>query len=84
MSFFWPTNLKADPGALARLGRVLHWIALILAAGLIWAGWSVGVSHLEYELLTWTWIMRAMGPWLVGAVLVAQLGRGLRYIFAGE
>lgn len=32
MRFFWPTKLNPNPGVLTRFGRVLHWIAAVVAA----------------------------------------------------
>jgi hypothetical protein len=73
MSFFWPTTLNPDPGALARFGRVLHWLGIITGLGCCALGLVI-VSMVEdpdySEFL----------PTCAGLLLFfAQGGRGLRH-----
>lgn len=77
MSFFWPTKLKAEPGGVARLGRVLHWLFVACAlafviGGFYWVGLSDGEPLLALSL---------NGGFAAGFFM---FGRALRYIFAGE
>ena len=81
MSFLIPAA-RPNPSAAARLGRLAHWIALGFAALLLAMAWSA-------------WQQPAPAPgairqglpadtFLILAVLVALIGRGVRYLFAGE
>lgn len=71
MNFFWPTNLKAEPGIVARLGRVLHWLSIPLAIFIAY----LGLRRPPEEWLTTE---------LWGAIIAYLFGRGLRYLLAGE
>jgi len=76
MSFFWPAALNPDPGVLGRLGRVLHWIGLLIGfpalAGAVAAYNNPGGGPVVTVLFG-----------SVGAVLI-MAGRGLRYVLADE
>lgn len=76
MSFFWPTDPKAEPGVLGRAGRVLHWTALGIAGLFAFGAWSAFNTDGTDPFLGWVCI--ALGA------LSALGGRGLRYILAGE
>lgn len=71
MGFFWPTDVREDVGAIGRLGRVLHWCAILLGGLFAWA--FIAGSAPEY----W-WPAAAL------FALFAMGGRGLRYVLAGE
>ena len=71
-AFFWPVAPAPNPGAIARLGRVAHWAALAVAAGLVLLGLLSDMEADERVL-----------P-LAAAVIVASIGRGTRYVMAGE
>lgn len=84
MSFFWPTNIKPAPGAVARLGRVLHWISLLLAIAALVTGVVSVQSQASYQVLSFHLFWNTMGPVFMAAVGIALFGRGLRYILSGE
>jgi hypothetical protein len=78
VSFIWPTTRNPDPGAIGRLGRVLHWVGLILGLAIfgLCVAWAADDGPDQYAPLM-----------IAGAVFLAALalaGRGLRYILAAE
>ena len=91
MDFFWPTKLKAEPSGIARLGRVLHWMALIAAitflgaAGwLDWLGQTSPNNGWTYESYS---LESAAGALLLPAMAATGIylaGRAVRYVLAGE
>lgn len=75
MAFFWPAHLNNQVTAPIRAGRVAHWLGLIvgvlvalLAVGAVGGGYSNPATY-------------PIG--LIG-LIPAQIGRGVRYILAGE
>ncbi len=75
-AFLWPTNIKAAPGGIARLGRVLHWLFVAIAAAIVING--------AFEFLTSEYDRTpdlALSLFGGGVFLFA---RALRYILAGE
>jgi hypothetical protein len=81
MGMFWPDHIDPAPGILGRLGRFLHWVAMVIAAIIVVGGIAIII------------ISNSPGPeWLFGggalilgiALVVYFAGRGLRYLFAGE
>jgi hypothetical protein len=76
MSFFWPMKPKTDPGVLGRLGRLLHWIFLACAAFLI------GLN--AYPWLAGTDTSGEAPVWTILGAIIFLLGRGVRYVLAGE
>ena len=75
MNIFWPTDPwpeNCEIGARGRLGRALHWAALVLAALVV-----------LFILATWGDPV-AMTVEAALAVAIALVGRGLRYILADE
>lgn len=77
MNFFWPTEPDPDPGILARLGRVLHWLSIALGAFFVAGGLAIVLVDGLHEF------SGGFG-FVLGGVMVALAGRGLRYILAGE
>lgn len=75
LNILWPTDRDYDPGCLGRLGRVLHWTFTAISVGLV----GLGFSFLEPVDITdgaWAAFGSAAGFYAVG--------RGIRYILAGE
>jgi hypothetical protein len=72
LNFFWPTAPVYDPGILGRLGRLVHWLAILL--------W---IALLAFALFGLTSTDSRFAWGLIG-VAVALAGRGLRYVMAGE
>lgn len=72
MTFFWPSRLRPEAGAIGRLGRLAHWVGLLWAA--VIAGF--GVYYLGQSLqAAWAFLI---------ALAFAQAGRAVRYVLAGE
>jgi len=83
MSLLWPTNIKLEPTALARFGRVGHWFfagtATLSAVAGVWDGWNQRASPDGYGpnyTGLWLGLMAGAGLWLAG--------RAFRYVFSGE
>lgn len=74
MGFFWPQRLNPADNGSVRLGRLLHWAALL------WAGWWLFLATLW---LGGEW-QEASYVALAIAALIATAGRGLRFLFAAE
>lgn len=75
-AFFWPVATKPDSDAMVRLGRVCHWAGLLLGAPfLLFLGFIFDTSAYPNQ-----------GAALLAllSLIPAQIGRGLRYILAGE
>jgi len=89
VSFLWPSKLNPTPGVLTRFGRVLHWIATLLAACLL-----VLIVMSTHYYLTDSFFMRDGSgvtyavqnavTYGVVALLIYFAGRALRYILSGE
>lgn len=77
-AFLWPETSKTETTVLTRLGRVMHWVALLPASIAAFIGcvmyWTERVDGRVVYLL----------GGLAGALAFLLIGRGLRYIFAGE
>lgn len=77
MSLFWPTRRNEAAGAAARFGRVLHWgafvVALILPTVVAFFSLQGDVPNGAGWTVTVLWFL----AW-------ALVGRGLRYVLAGE
>lgn len=77
MGLFWPAHPKVTPNTVERLGRVVHWITIVL-----------GIGFLGLVLTASGNMGAAAGPFLLFGVVLAcgavLLGRALRYILAGE
>lgn len=76
MGIFWPSDVKSEPNAVARAGRVLHWTFLGFAV--VWLGLAAlivaeGGADSGYPVIL-----------IPFAAISAAIGRGLRYILAGE
>ena len=85
--WFWPQDVREDPGFINRMGRVFHWTLVAISAPLfaigtfssaiwIWRDFS-GEGHYESGA-------DALAPALFVGVLTWMIGRGGRYIFSGE
>lgn len=77
MSFFWPTRRASAATFRVRLGRLLHWLFLILGGVnlCIAAGAALSGAVRDWRLLA---------IWPVSFALFAVAGRGLRYLLADE
>ncbi len=77
MNFFWPTRRNPSPTALTRLGRVLHWAAIIGAAPLVlFTAWIAIAESRDGDL--------GYLALLIVAAVIYFPGRGLRYVLAAE
>lgn len=74
-AFLWPTNIKAAPGGIARLGRVLHWLFVAVAAAFAIGGAFFLTQEYNRE--------SGLGMLLTGGGFFL-FARALRYILAGE
>lgn len=93
MQFFWPGRLNAEPTALTRFGRVLHWIGcgffILVGIGVL-IGIASGIYQFATNAVSYYGTPLALGTLMNSAVafigaLVIYLGsRALRYIFSGE
>jgi hypothetical protein len=82
-AFFWPTNVKPNPGVIARFGRVLHWLATIIAIAVVLAGlWA----YFTWEPTPYSQKrpLDVVGGTMLGSMIGYFFGRALRYIFSGE
>lgn len=77
MSWLWPEETSAEPSALGRAGRVVHWIAILAATPLValtlWA-----LSEREGD----SWPFAVIPLSIAGGIYLT--GRAIRYILAGE
>jgi hypothetical protein len=80
MNLIWPSSRAAQPTAIARLGRVTHWFALVVAVFwlLLCLALAPGFSAAGIGS---GWVV---GSGLVGAALIALVGRAARYVLSGE
>lgn len=84
MSFFWPGEVKPQPNAMVRLGRVLHWTITAVAVAMVVAAFADDYSR---ALLSdpragfWYWLANTT---IAGAPFVFIFGRAVRYILSGE
>lgn len=84
-ALLWPKHAKTETTVLVRFGRVLHWLTIAPAALCLLAG-ILGTVQ------SWIWVFeRHTQPdhlyllfGMLGALAFLLIGRGLRYIFAGE
>ena len=88
--WFWPQDVREDPGFINRMGRVFHWTWVAISVGLfataaisgpmgIWRRFVIHEDEVFYEGY-FTTAMVCLG---FGAV-TWMIGRGGRYIFSGE
>lgn len=80
MSFIWPAEINPEPTVLGRLGRVLHWAALMwgVSPALFLIGYAMTQDFGWSD--AWPGILMA-GAW---AVAWSLIGRGVRYVLADE
>ena len=81
MNWLWPQLGKLheiETTIAIRLGRVLHWAAVVFA-GALWLGEFVGILF-GY----WSSSQFVIGLVILVGLAIFLLGRGLRYIFANE
>jgi len=88
--WFWPQDVREDPGFINRMGRVFHWTWVVISApllsvgaiaGTIWV-WNVLILH-EDEFSNNNYLETAL--WCLGSGVVTwMIGRGVRYVFSGE
>jgi hypothetical protein len=92
MSLLWPTRLKAETTVLVRLGRVVHWLSIALAAvigllGIIARGQRAPCNGEPWCPPPPTWFEEWGAPILfafAAGLAVALIGRALRYVLSGE
>lgn len=72
MNWLWPQKQHTETTALIRLGRVLHWVSIGLGAFIIFIG-IFGFNSQSDGLF-----FASFG------LVVALIGRGLRYVLADE
>jgi hypothetical protein len=77
--WFWPQDVREDPGFINRMGRVFHWTLIAVSAPLFAIGAVIGVfgTLLDTE-------RQVGGLMLCTSVAAWMIGRGARYIFSGE
>ena len=75
LNILWPTDTDYSPGCIGRLGRVLHWTFTAISVGLVGLGFSL-VDPVN--------ITDEAGAAFGAAAGFYALGRGIRYIMAGE
>jgi hypothetical protein len=77
--WFWPQDVREDPGFINRMGRVFHWTLVAVSAPLFAIGAVIGVFG------TWLDTERQVGGLMLCTSVAAwMIGRGGRYIFSGE
>jgi len=77
-NWIWPRQLNPRTSGAVRLGRVLHWMFVILSAP--WLAACVA-PFLEPDMTDRVGFFLLF---LSAALLTSLVGRGLRYIFANE
>lgn len=79
MGLIRPAHINVNAGVVGRLGRFVHWLAL--AAALCSAGMAVVcLFAVPDDQIKAYMVVLFVG---IGAV-IAAVGRGLRYVLAGE
>jgi hypothetical protein len=80
MKWLWPqeTLAEIETTIAVRLGRVIHWAAIVFA-GVLWLGEFVGIIF-GY----WSSSQFVIGAVILGGVAIFFIGRGLRYVFSNE
>lgn len=80
MGVLWPARRNPEPNVLGRLGRVVHWLALVGSA--LWvlacAGSAVVSGFYRQD------VVAAVVAAPIGAVTIAALGRAVRYVLSAE
>lgn len=81
MKWLWPqrrTLQEIELSIAIRLGRFLHWIAIV-AVGIMWLGEFIGVVFGYWHSSNFV-----IGLVILAGIAIFLLGRGLRYVFANE
>jgi hypothetical protein len=74
-NLIWPRALSADIGASGLIGRSIHWLGVLLAAGFL-------VTAIGFAIDGWS---TADAVWLaILAVAMAFAARGVRFLLARE
>ena len=78
MNLLWPVHRNSMPGAIARFGRILHWVSILVAAlwtlGCMW-GFGTGSQNVGVGDIVLVFAM---------AAVIYVAGRGARYVLSGE
>lgn len=74
MSLIWPRRIGANPSIFGRLGRLVFWIATVLAV-LLAVGTTIGIFTAPDIAAVFNYS---------AAVVLFLAGRGVRYLLAGE
>ncbi len=83
MGFLTPTA-RPSPNLLGRFGRLVHWIALGIAALIVLRAIFAVSAFAPMPPPGTPWLGFPREGWLVLAALFALVGRAARYLFAGE
>ena len=78
-AIFWPKKLRSDESLLVRLARAIHWISLLGAACIMLMAIGNGVDFEYHHVYLMTIIAGT-----TCSVLLAALGRCVRYVLANE
>lgn len=79
-AFFWP-NKKAETNSfIIRLGRVLHWFAVVAAVYGMMFGWVAGYTEAGDRASVFNGLVFG----LTMAIPILLAGRGARYLLSGE
>jgi hypothetical protein len=76
-NWIWPRQLNASNSAVVRLGRVLHWVALVLSAPSVIFAFGVMFTPDSFRFYI-------TGAFVLIALVCASIGRGVRYILSNE
>lgn len=77
MSFFWPSHVGSSPGFRGRLGRLIHWVA---AAYLI----GIAIFIASFQAGDGPDVTIGKVAMIAAFLPLYLLGRGFRYLLAGE
>ncbi|WGF88281.1 hypothetical protein [Marinivivus vitaminiproducens] len=77
-SIVWPKRRNPNPGALARFGRLVHWIATCVAMLSAIGGLAL-IGGADDDMRPFAAVVA--GLWVVSTY---ALGRGIRYVLSAE
>lgn len=74
-NLIWPRALSSDVGPSGLIGRTIHWLGVVLAAGFLIAAMGLATDG---------WAPSLAISLAAGAVATALAARGVRYLLARE